>query len=254
MCILELVLIMVICIILSSVAYICGLLNLSGSVTALILSLLLGIQGGILWIFLLLIFLASSFLATRYKFKYKEERGLQEGKKGERGVFNVLANGMVPLIIALLHGADNSFGLLGIGILGRSLAVFLFVTAVASAASDTLASEMGVLCDKAYLITNFKRVPPGTNGGVSAYGQLWAYIGSAYTFVVAFVVFSLLEGNVLSPSMVLIGSVLGFASCQFDSILGATLERKKIIGKSAVNVIAISITVMISWVVIWMIG
>ncbi len=251
---LELVLIMVICIILSSVAYIFGLLNLGGSAMALVVSMILGFQGGILWILLLLIFLASSFLATKYKFKYKKERGLQEGKKGERGVLNVLANGLVPTIVALMHGAEQSFGLLGIGVLGRSVAVFLFVTAVASAASDTLASEMGVLSKKAYLITNMKRVTPGTDGGVSAYGQLWALGGSFYTFVVAYVLFYLFEGQIFPTTWLVLGIVLGFVSCQFDSILGATLERKKIIGKSAVNIISISLTVILSGVLIWLIG
>ncbi len=254
MYVLEIALLIVICIVLSSMAYLFGLLNFGGSVAALVISLILGFQGGILWIFLLLIFLASSFLATRYKFNYKEERGLQEGERGERGALNVLANGFVPVFVALLHGTENSFGLLGIGFLGRSVAVFLFVTAVASAASDTLASEMGMLSDKAYLITNLKRVTPGTNGGISVYGQLWAFVSSAYTFLVAYVVFSIFEGSVLPISWVAIGVVLGFVSCQFDSVLGATLERKKIIGKSAVNVIAISTTVLISWVVIWLIG
>ncbi|MFO8109994.1 MAG: DUF92 domain-containing protein [Thermoplasmata archaeon] len=254
MYLIDSILIIVISIVLSYLVYRRGLLNFWGSVTALVISLILGFQGGLIWIFLLLLFLASAFLATKYKFRYKRKKGLQEGRKGERGVINVLANGSIPTAIALLHGAENSFGILGIGFLSRSIAVFLFVTAVASAASDTLASEMGVLSKNAYLITNLKRVEPGTNGGVSYYGQMWAFIGSFYTFIIAFAVFSIFEGRIFPVSWVLMGGAFGFISCQIDSVLGATLERKKILGKSAVNISSVAITVLISGVFIWLVG
>ncbi len=253
MYLLELALIVVICSVLSSVAYVFGLLNLSGSAMAFIVGFILGIQGGIIWILLLLIFLASSFIATKYKFDYKEEKGFQEGKKGERGAINVLANGLVPIVIALLHAPQNSYGLLNIGFLSRSLVILLFVTAVASAASDTLASEMGVLSDDTYLITNFKRVEPGTNGGISLYGEIWAFGASLYTFLVAYGIFYLLESIPFPTGWMFIGISMGFISCQFDSLLGATLERRKIIGKSMVNVLSISSAVMITGVIIWLI-
>lgn len=252
--IIQPVLIIIISVVLSFLVHRRGLLNRGGAVTALIISLILGFQGGLIWIFLLLLFLASSFVATKYKFKYKRDRGLQEGKKGERGVINVLANGLVPTAVALLHGAENSFGIMGIGFLSRSAAIFLFVVAVASAASDTLASELGVLSGDAYLITTLEKVEPGTDGGISWMGQLWAFIGSFYTFVLAFAVFTLFEGIPFSVSWVFIGGALGFMSCQIDSLMGATLERKKILGKSAVNISSVAITVVISGVFVWLAG
>ncbi len=230
------------------------MLDIWGSVTAFFIGIILGIMGGVLWILLLLIFLVSAFLATRYKFNYKKTKGIQEGKKGERGAINVLANGIVPVVIAIFNNPTSGRNLLGLGYLENKLAIFLFVTSIACAASDTLASEMGMISDKAYLITTGKRVPPGTDGGISLYGEIWALLGAAYTFFVAYIIFHQLSDITLRSSWPLIGIVMGFMSCQLDSILGATLEQKGLIGKSSVNTIAISISMIITIVIIWLVA
>lgn len=248
--ILEIGLIVGICLVLAILTYKKGMLNKTGSFTALILGIIIGIEGGILWIFLLLIFLFSAFLATKYKFKYKLKRGTQEGKKGERGGINVIANGLIPVTIAILKNPGN---LLGFGIINQKLALVLFITSVAAAAADTMASEMGLLSDKTYLITNLKRVAPGTNGGISYYGEVWSLIGSAYTFIVAYLLFTLLNGKPFSFLIAFLGVIFGFISCQIDSVLGATLERKNYISKSTVNLTAISISVTMFGVILWMI-
>ncbi len=230
------------------------MLDIRGSVTAFFIGMILGVMGGVLWILLLLIFLVSAFLATRYKFNYKITKDLQEGKKGERGAINVLANGIVPVIIAIFNSPASGRNLLGLGYLENNLAILLFVTSVACAASDTLASEMGMLSDKVYLITTGKRVSPGTDGGISLYGEMWALFGSAYTFFVAYIIFHHLSDITFPPAWPFIGITMGFISCQFDSLLGATLEQKGLIGKSSVNTIAISISMIITIVIIWLIA
>ncbi len=252
MSILEIVFILIICSIFALITYRKGMLDVGGSVTAFFIGAVLGFFGGIWWIFLLLVFLASAFLATRYKFQYKRSKGVQEGSKGERGFINVLANGSVPVIIALFHAPPDGNNILGLGLLEHKLAVFLFITAVACAASDTLASEMGILSDRTYLITNGKRVPAGTNGGISLLGQLWALFGSFYTFLVAFFVFHFICSISLSYSWVVLGISMGFVSCQFDSVLGAAFERKGLLGKSSVNMTAIALSITITGVILWL--
>lgn len=227
---------------------------MSGAATAFLIGVFLGVMGGLLWILLLLVFLASAFMATRYKFGYKRSKGVQEGKKGERGAINVLANGIVPVIISMFHSPPRGSNLLGLGYLEHELAVFLFVTSVACAASDTLASEMGMLSDRVYLITTGKKVEPGTDGGISLYGEVWAFFGAIYTFLVAYPVFSLISGISLPAWWILTGVLMGFVSCQIDSMLGATLEQKGLIGKSSVNVIAISTAVVVTVVIIWLVA
>ncbi|MGM0510208.1 MAG: DUF92 domain-containing protein [Thermoplasmatota archaeon] len=247
--------IVVICLLLAYITYSRKLLNLGGSITAFFVGIILAFQGGITWIILLLFFLGSAFIATRYRFQYKKERGFQEGDRGERGVNNVLANGIIPVLLALFHMPNHDANILHqIGFLEHKLAIFLFITAVAGAASDTLASEMGILSDKTYLITTLKKVRPGVNGGVSVYGEIWAMIGSLYTFTVAYIFFYFFDGDVLPMDWILIGIAMGFVSCQVDSILGALFERKGYIGKSTVNLLSILTSVVITGMIIWMIG
>ncbi len=236
------ILIFVICFILALLTYKRGLLNLDGALTAFFLGLIIGFQGNITLIILLLIFLLSAFLATRYKFNYKKKIDSQEGFKGERGWTNVLANGIVPVSVLLLSQSGN---LISIGFLKYEYTMILFVLSVAAAASDTLASEIGMASDKVYLITTFKRVRPGTNGGISLYGEIWAFIGSFYTFGVAYLLFQLENSVIFNPQIILLGTAFGFISCQIDSVLGATLEREGILNKSLVNLLSISITVSI---------
>ena len=78
----DALLIIAICIVLCLMAYYKGLLNLSGSIMTMIFGIIIGLAGGITWIFLLFVFLITSFAATRYKFNVKEKKGIQEGKKG----------------------------------------------------------------------------------------------------------------------------------------------------------------------------
>lgn len=45
---------------------------------------------------------------------------------------------------------------------------------------DTLASELGILSmGRPWLVTTFRRVPPGTNGGMSVGGTLASILGGA---------------------------------------------------------------------------
>ncbi|MBS3790315.1 MAG: DUF92 domain-containing protein [Candidatus Thermoplasmatota archaeon] len=242
MIVFRIAVIFIICFALGFITYYRGLLNADGSIAAFFIGLFIALQGGLTLIILLLVFLASAFLATRYKFSYKKERGLEEGFKGERGWTNVLANGIVPVSVLLLY---NSGYLVSFGFLNTKFAIPLFVLAIAAAASDTLASEIGMASKKVYLITNFKRVKPGTNGGISAYGELWAMIGSVYTFLIAQFIFYFVDMTTFSPRILLFGSFIGFLSCQVDSVLGATLERRGLLNKSLVNLLAISISVTI---------
>ena len=85
------------------------------------------------------------------------DQGVQEGKKGERTHKNIIANGLVPVlvvVISFLTGEQNSM-----------LAGVAFLSAISVAAADTTASELGVLSPRTYLITTLERVPPGTDGG-----------------------------------------------------------------------------------------
>src|SRR2546425_1215091 len=85
---------------LSALAYWKGVLTWDGSLAAFVVGMVIGIFGDVTWLFLLLFFLLSSFLATRYRFALKEALGVQEGTRGERRAANVLANGAAPMFVA----------------------------------------------------------------------------------------------------------------------------------------------------------
>jgi uncharacterized protein (TIGR00297 family) len=121
-------------------------LTWDGALAAFVIGLMIGFFGDVMWVALLLIFLITSFAATKYKFVVKEAKHLQEGVRGERRAKNVLANGIVPTIIVLLSFLYSTDSLLAI----------VFITPISVAAADTLASELGMLSDKTYLITTFE--------------------------------------------------------------------------------------------------
>ena len=61
-----------------------------------------------------------------------------------------------------------------------------FIGSIAVATADTLASEIGVVDKYPRLITNFKKVPPGTDGGISPIGTAAGIIGAGIIGVCAY--------------------------------------------------------------------
>lgn len=234
------------CTALASLAYVRDVLTWDGSVAAFAVGFLIGIFGDILWLFLLLLFLVTSFFATRYRFANKRRLGAQEGLRGERRATNVLANGLAPTVIAILSFA-------GLPPLPKEVFGLLFVSAIAVAASDTLASELGVLSPRTYLITTLERVRPGTNGGVSWLGQGAALVAALYTALMAWIFLSVLPGILGQPAtfpatpwLLAVPVVVGFLGCQMDSVVGATLEMRGWVSKKTTNLIATSVGALLA--------
>lgn len=232
------------CTAMAVLAYRRRIFNLSGSVGAFIVGMVIGVCGDVLWLSLLLIFLITSFGATRYRFDWKKNQGFQEGAKGERSWRNIAANGAIPTVIAFasfvgeaLAGGDpasNPFP--------KDIASYAFVSAIAVAASDTAASEIGIIDPRVYLITTLKRTKRGVDGGVSLTGQLIAFVAAAYTSVIAYVIFALFNSELLAgPPTVFVPMLCGFLGCQIDSVIGATWETRGRIGKLGNNFVSIAI-------------
>ena len=176
---------------------------------------------------LLVVFVVVSSLATRYRFQEKERRHVQEGRAGERGVSNVLAHIVLPTSIALG---------VGLGWVGGTLAALMFASALAFGASDTLASEFGVLMGSAVGILSLRPVPAGTNGGISSVGEMFAVVGAGGTALVGLGVFGLFHDPVPFAAAFVLGvGVAGFVACQVDSLLGETLENRGLLTKGTTN-------------------
>src|SRR5438132_12051598 len=86
---------------LSALAYYRNVLTWDGSLAAFVVGMVIGIFGDVTWLFLLLFFLLSSFLATRYRFALMEAMGVTAGLRVER-----LSLDLSSTRAALVHVAD----------------------------------------------------------------------------------------------------------------------------------------------------
>ena len=217
-------------------------LDSKGTTAAVIIGLIILFSTNLGWFALLLIFLILGISATKFRYGYKERKGLHERGNGMRKTSNVIANGVVPAAIAFLS----------LVFAPEKMAV-PFVAAIAVATSDTFASEIGVVSDKVYLITNLKKTDAGTNGGVSLLGEGASLLGA---FIISLSAFFLLG---MEFRWVVFSAVVGFVGCQIDSLLGATLQGGEkgredqmpsdaVLTNSDVNLISIAIAALIAFV------
>jgi len=167
---------------------------------------------------LILLFYIIGSISSRYKYSSKEVLGLAEYG---RGYANVFGNSLAPLFFALQYSVTkNEFFLLA------------FVSSVATALGDTMASEIGKTAKNVYLITNFKRVKAGTSGGISLIGEVSAIIGALIISISGFLL------KMINLYQVVIVTLSAFIAIHVDSVLGATLEEKGYLTNSAVNALA----------------
>ncbi|MEM2892325.1 MAG: DUF92 domain-containing protein [Thermoplasmata archaeon] len=236
----------VFCLAMAIATYARRIFDLTGAASAFVVGVVIGVCGHLLWLLLLLLFLITSFGATRFRFDWKAREGFQEGTKGERTWRNVAANGAIPTMIALASFFSDPSGPLG-EFLPEDIASFMFVSAIAVAASDTAASEIGIIDPRVYMITTFKRVPRGTDGGISLTGQFAAFVAAAFASAVSYVVFAGLDEALLAgPKTLFVPMLCGFLGCQIDSVIGATLERDKRIGKLGNNFVSIGLGTLVA--------
>jgi uncharacterized protein (TIGR00297 family) len=174
------------------------------------------------WFLIMLTFFILGSAATRYRYDYKHTRGIAQAHGGVRGYYNVFANGLVGIAAAVMFGMT-----------GASMFIALFLGSVATAAADTVAGEIGMTANDPYLITTFQAVPPGTNGGVTFLGECAGLFASAVVVLTAY-----LLGVVTTPGMLIACTIAGFIGTQIDSLIGATLENRKMIGNAGTNLTA----------------
>jgi len=173
---------------------------------------------------LLLMFFLSSSLLTQVR---AERKFHPEHRRG-RSAGQVLANGAIASVLAMLYGLGHS-----------SAALSAFAGAVAASTADTWATEVGLLAAAPpRLITTLREVPPGTSGGVTWLGTVAGIVGAA---AISFAAFYWLRTPVVP---VLAGGVIAML---LDSVLGATIEgRVQMIDNNGVNFAATIVGAVLS--------
>jgi uncharacterized protein (TIGR00297 family) len=159
-----------------------------------------------------------TWIATRCGTSRKEKSGTAERRDGRRAS-QVLANLGVATIGAVLFGLT--------GIPGLLLAT---AAALSEAAADTVSSEIGQASGlNPRLITSWKVVPTGTDGGVTWVGTTGGATAAALVGTVCGV------SGLIPWNWVGIGGAAAGAGMIADSFLGAWLERRKILNNDQVN-------------------
>jgi uncharacterized protein (TIGR00297 family) len=154
----------------------------AGAASALIFGTAITIGLGLRGLAVMIAFFVVGAAVTKLGYRTKEARGIAQLRDGARGWRNAWANGGVPALLAVLAGACAAGGCGEDGLPGLKLATGLFTLAyaasVATAATDTCSSEVGKAFGRGtVLITSFRPVPPGTEGGVSLEGTLGGLAG-----------------------------------------------------------------------------
>ena len=177
-----------------------------------------------------LVLLVMTSLATQAGRKRKERLGTAESKRG-RAASQVAANLGVA---ALVSNQFVQSWVIDSGWVHARIPLTPFfvlgLAALAEAAADTVSSELGqVLSGHPRMITTLRRVEPGKDGAISLGGTL-AGMGAAG--LVAAIGAWATHGGWLTLEVSWTAGVFGLF---FDSLLGATLERRRWMNNDAVN-------------------
>lgn len=153
----------------------------------------------------------------------RKQQMFSVGEDEQRDALQVIANGGMAALLALLVPVFPDF---------EMVLLLMIASAFSSAAADTVSSELGTIYGrKAFDILTLKPAAKGDNGVISLEGTL---LGIAASAIIAAVYFVLIDSSVTAFIVIIIAGTAGNLA---DSLLGATLERKNIIGNNAVNLL-----------------
>jgi uncharacterized protein (TIGR00297 family) len=174
----------------------------------------------------LIIVFSVTLAATRVGYARKQQLRTAE-PAGGRTAAQAMANlGIAALVVAI---APATWPLLALA-------------ALAEAAADTSSSEIGMAFPgKTVLVTNFKPIPAGTDGGISLFGTLAACLG-AITVAAA----ALLSGLV-TPRQAAVIVLAGFLGTMVDSLLGSLFERRGWLNNDLVNLLSTAAAAGLAW-------
>jgi uncharacterized protein (TIGR00297 family) len=192
-------------------------LNLSGFFGAMLLGTLLYVFGSMYFWSILIGFFVSSSILTKFKKKDKETLDDITEKTGSRDFMQVIANGGLGLIYAILYYT-----------LKDPVYLLAYAVSFSAANADTWSSEIGVLSKSSpFSIITFKRTMKGQSGAISLLGTLAAFLGALFISIIFIIEYAFSFGwtNKLIFYFLIV-LLCGFIGSIVDSILGATIQAK----------------------------
>jgi uncharacterized protein (TIGR00297 family) len=184
-------------------------LTKSGAFAAIWVGLAIYIGFGVNGLVLLGAFFVSSSHWSKYKNSLKKTIEEKLAKGATRDWRQVLANGGTAALFSLIYYLHPDL----IWLIG-------FIVSLASANSDTWASEIGSLSKKQPIyIKTFKRIDKGTSGAISLLGSVAALLGSLLISIISFWLFD------LGPLLSLFVFLLGFTGNIIDTLMGAFYQQ-----------------------------
>jgi uncharacterized protein (TIGR00297 family) len=202
--------------------------NLSGALAGSAIAFILAARDFRMFCLLLVVFVIT-LAATRLGTRRKQQLRIAEPADG-RSASQVMANlGVAGLIVAL---APASWTVLALA-------------ALAEAAADTSSSEIGLaFSGKTFLITTWKPVAPGVDGGISIHGTI-AALAAAAGVALAAKLTGLVPGHHAAAIV-----YAGFLGSLLDSVLGALLETRGYLNNDLVNLLSTAAAAGIAWVLL----
>ena len=192
------------------------------------------LYAGIGWLGIWLIgsFFVLGTAASIWKLRDKQALGLAEDRNVQRSWQHVLANSGVSALIAMFVWLEPAYVATG----------YLLISACfAAALSDTWSSELGnVYGTKFYHVLTGRKDVRGHDGVVSLEGSLAGVIGSG----VMATVYGLFHGFDVAFGIILWAGVMGNLT---DSLLGASVERRGILGNHTVNFLNTAVAALVAY-------
>lgn len=215
---------------LAAIGYFTRSVSFSGAIGGWILGAILILGAGWPMYVALLAFFIIGTVATKLGYSRKATEGLAQEGGGRRGFSHAFSNVGVAAICAiavsrLARTVQDSMSE------AELLPMFMGIAALATAAADTTASEIGQLIGRrAFLPLTLKRVPVGTEGAISIEGTLAGLLAGFLVALAGAASVERLFGDVVEFSwgIVLLLTLCAFVGSYLESVAGSW-NRKRIV-------------------------
>ncbi len=198
-------------------------IDFNGAITGSVLAMIIFFGAGLESLIALLIFFVLGSYASSWKKDIKKQFSLTQENEGKRGIANALANGGTAVLLSIIAILATDY---------QHIISMMIIASFATACSDTLSSELGNIYGKKYFnIVTLKSSIRGLDGAISKQGLWFGVLGS---LAVELSTFAFQKDY----KLIFILTVSGFLGNIIDSVLGATLQRRRYLNNHHVNFLA----------------